>query len=134
MQPPLWLYQWLEVKTRRKIRKDAQPLRGPGRTWWNLAVWRYLYPGLWVKTFSKLLGNCRNVFVSLVCFYGSGHRVIVLVAKLRPTLCDPMDCNPPGSSVHGPSPEDLPDPGIKPTSALWADSLPLSHQGSILGS
>ena len=101
MQPPLWLYQWLEVKTRRKIRKDAQPLLGPGRTWWNLAVWRYLYPGLWVKTFSKLLGNCSNVFVSLVCFYGSGHRVIVLVAKSRPTLCDPMDCNPPGPSVHG---------------------------------
>ena len=24
-----------------------------------------------------------------------------LVAKSRPTLCGPMDCNPPGSSVHG---------------------------------
>ena len=23
------------------------------------------------------------------------------VAKLCPTLCDPMDCSPPGSSVHG---------------------------------
>ena len=46
-----------------------------------------------------------------------------------PTLCDPMDCSPPGSSVHGifpgkntgvgchfPSPEDLPEPGIEPTS------------------
>ena len=39
LQPPLWLYQWLEVKTHRKIKKDAQPLLGPGRTWWNLAVW-----------------------------------------------------------------------------------------------
>ena len=30
-----------------------------------------------------------------------------------------------------PSPGDLPDPGIKPTSpALQADSLPLSHQGN----
>ena len=59
------------------------------------------------------------------------------------TLCDPMDCSPPGSSVHGilqarilewvaiPSPGDLPNPGIKPRSpsapALQADSLPLSH-------
>ena len=47
-----------------------------------------------------------------------------------------MDCSPPGSSVHGileatilewvavPSPEDLPNPGIKPRSpALLADSL-----------
>ena len=45
-------------------------------------------------------------------------------------------CSPPGSSVHGvlqarswsglssPSPGDLPDPGIKPWSALQADSLP----------
>ena len=23
------------------------------------------------------------------------------VAQLCPTLCDPMDCSPPGSSVHG---------------------------------
>ena len=23
------------------------------------------------------------------------------IAQLRPTLCDPMDCNPPGSSAHG---------------------------------
>ena len=46
------------------------------------------------------------------------------------TLCDPKDCSPPGSSVHGilqasilywlpcPSPGDLPDPVIKPTSLL----------------
>ena len=28
-------------------------------------------------------------------------KVKVLVAQLSPTLCDPMDCSPPGSSVHG---------------------------------
>ena len=26
---------------------------------------------------------------------------VCLVAQLCPTLCDPMDCSPPGSSVHG---------------------------------
>ena len=26
---------------------------------------------------------------------------VCLVTKSCPTLCDPMDCNPPGSSVHG---------------------------------
>ena len=49
-----------------------------------------------------------------------------LVAQLRLTLCDPMDCNPPGSSVHGgspgkehwsglpwPPPGDLLNPGIE---------------------
>ena len=53
----------------------------------------------------------------------------VLSAKLLqscPTLCNPMDCSLPGSSVHGilqeeywsglpcPSPGDFPEPGIKP--------------------
>ena len=28
-------------------------------------------------------------------------KVKVLVAQSCPTLCDPMDCSPPGSSVHG---------------------------------
>ena len=55
-----------------------------------------------------------------------------------------MDCSPSGSSVHGifrqehwsglpyPSSEDFPDPGTKHTSpALQADSLCLSHQGSL---
>jgi len=27
--------------------------------------------------------------------------VKVLVAQSHPTLCDPRDCSPPGSSVHG---------------------------------
>ena len=51
------------------------------------------------------------------------------------SLCGPVDCSPPGSSVHGtlqvrtlewvpfPSPGDLPDPDIEPRSpALQADS------------
>ena len=60
-----------------------------------------------------------------------------LVSQLCPTLCDPTDCSPPGSSVHGDSgywrywsglpcspPGDLPNPGIKPrSSTLQADSL-----------
>ena len=59
------------------------------------------------------------------------------------TLCDPMDCSPPGSPVHGilqarilewlPCPPlgDLPDLGIEPAApALQADSLLLSHHGS----
>ena len=30
--------------------------------------------------------------------------MLCLVAQLYPTLCQPMDCSPPGSSVHGDSP------------------------------
>ena len=62
------------------------------------------------------------------------------VPKSCPTLCDPMDCSLPGSSVHEISQArilewvaisslgNLPDPGIEPASpTLQADSLPLSH-------
>ena len=62
--------------------------------------------------------------------------VCVLVAQSCPTLWDPTDCSPPGSSVHGiiktwilewvafSSPRGLSNPGIKPGSpALEADSL-----------
>ena len=64
-----------------------------------------------------------------------------------PTLCDPIDCSLPGSSVHEgflrqefwsglpfPSPEDLPNPGIEPGSpALQADSLLSEPRGNSLG-
>ena len=69
--------------------------------------------------------------------------VVVRLLSFIWLFCDPMDYNPPGSSIHQiprhkywsglpfPSPADLPDPGIKPMSpALQADSLPLSHLGS----
>ena len=63
-----------------------------------------------------------------------------LVAQSCPTLCNPMDCSLPGSSVHGilparisnwvPFPGDLHDPGIEPRSpALQAASLPAEILG-----
>ena len=55
------------------------------------------FPGKhkFVFSFSRLLWLFRVFYISLcVC-------VCVLVAQLCLTLCDPMDCSPPGSSVHG---------------------------------
>ena len=73
----------------------------------------------------------------------NSYSLSCLAAQLYLTLCDPMDCSPPESSVHGilqarilewvafPPPGGLPNPGIEPASpALQVDSLPLSHQGS----
>ena len=64
------------------------------------------------------------------------------VAQLCPTLCDPMDCSPPGSSVHRIlqarvlewvaflPPGDIPDPGIEPRSpALQSETLPSEPPG-----
>ena len=65
--------------------------------------------------------------------------------QLCPTLCDPMDCCLPGSSVHGilqarilewvamPPPGDFPSPGFEPASlaspVLQVDSLPTEPPG-----
>ena len=60
---------------------------------------------------------------SISCMYAK-------LLQLCPTLCNPMDYSPPGSSVHRilqarilewvamPSSEDLSNPGIEPTSLL----------------
>ena len=70
--------------------------------------------------------------------------MLCLVVQLCPTLCDPMDCSPPDSSVHWgfsrqeywsglpcPPQGDLPNPGIKPNSpALQADSVPSEPPGN----
>ena len=67
------------------------------------------------------------------------------VAQSCPTLCDPMDCSPPGSSVHGilqtgilewaaiSFSRDLSDPGIEPRSpALRVDALTSEPPGKPL--
>ena len=58
--------------------------------------------------------------------------ISVLVTQSCPTLCDPMDCSPPGSSAKEfsrqrywsglsfPSPGDLPDPGMESVSPALA--------------
>ena len=70
------------------------------------------------------------------------RKVKELVAQSCPPLCDPIDCSPLGSSVHGilqarilewvviPPLRDIPDPGIEPGSpVLQAGSLPFEPSG-----
>ena len=76
---------------------------------------------------------------------GSCCALLCLVDQSCPTLCDPMDCSPPGSSVHGDSPGKntplecchallqgiFPTQGSNPRLPLCRQILyPLSHQGS----
>ena len=69
--------------------------------------------------------------------------VYALVARSCPTLCDPLDCSLPSSSVHGIfqqeywsglpflSPENFPDPGLNLGLLYYRQILNcLSHQGS----
>ena len=64
-----------------------------------------------------------------------------LVTQSCLTLCDPVACSQPGTSVHGilqartlewvviPSSGDLPNPGIKPKSPTLQILYDLSHPG-----
>ena len=69
---------------------------------------------------------------------------VVQLLSHGPTLCNPTDCSPPGSSVHGILQSRIlewvaisvfrgsSDPGVKPRSPAWqADPLPLNHLGSL---
>ena len=69
--------------------------------------------------------------------------IVCLVAQLCPTLCDPMDCSSPGSSLHGDSPGKntgggchfllqgiFLTQGLDPCLLHWqAESLPLAPPG-----
>ena len=78
------------------------------------------------------------------------HALCAESLQSPPTLCDPVDCSPPGSSVHGifqarmlewvvtyfsrGSSPPRGEPAPPASSALQADSLLLSHRGSPLKS
>ena len=85
-----------------------------------------------ISEFSKVTGCKINIQKSLAFLHESESEV----TQSCPTLCDPMDCSLPGSSIHGifqarilewvaiSFSRDLPDPGIEPGSlALQADAL-----------
>ena len=98
-----------------------------------------------LRNLCQTQGNKDVLLGFLKKFYG----FCVLCAKslqLCLTLCGPVDCSPPGSSVHGDSPgkntgvgchallqEIFPGPGIEPGSpALQVDSLPAVLPGKPL--
>ena len=60
------------------------------------------YEDLMLDDLILLNGELYNYFIICVC---------VLVAHSCLTVCDPMDCNPPGSSVHGISQRSILDTG-----------------------
>ena len=79
------------------------------------------------------LNRGKSIKSLITCIW---EYVCVKSLQLCPTLCDPMDCSLPGSSVHGilqarilkwaaiPFSRAFPDPGIEPGSpALQTDSL-----------
>ena len=121
-------------------------------TWWLNNIWLHRVLVAAHEIFSCHLQTLSCDMRTLCCMWtlscGVGSSslccaVLCLVAKSCLTLCNTMDCSPPGFFVHGilqarilewlpfPFLEDVPDQGIKPWSlALQADSLPFELQGS----
>ena len=92
----------------------------------------HVFPAVTLITLPEMVSPLMFLILCCFCLF-----VVVLVTQLCLTLWEPMDCSPPGSSVHGTSrqeywsglpfasPDNLPDPRIEPRSpALQADSLP----------
>ena len=63
----------------------------------------YQWMDISVRSLSAVLHSCTGSGSHLPCFPGTSVCQINVfsVLQLCPTLCDPMDCSPPGSSVHG---------------------------------
>ena len=96
-------------------------------------MWDYLF--IYVFKIKRKL-KCIS-FLSVMLFSMIKNETLILsipcmCAQLYPTLCNPVDCSLPGFSVHRilqarilewllfPSPGDLPNPGLEPTSPALA--------------
>ena len=72
-----------------------------------------------MRVFNKIFRKCKNDWILWKNSDNVKHQrkeVKVSVTQLCPTLCDPMDCSPPGSSVHGDSPGKNPEWVAMPSS------------------
>ena len=106
---------------------------------WFIQIVLKLLQGIWLVWFT-----CLFLLICVcVCVCTCTHMCLATLSCS--TICDPTDCRPPDSSVHGilqqeywsglpiPSPGDLPHPGIKPGSpALQAILYCLSHYKALL--
>ena len=80
-------------ETRLRSLDQEDPLEKETATHSSIHAWKIPWteePGGVAKSRTRLSDFC----VCVLCF----------VTQSRPNLCDPMDCRPPGTSVHGDSP------------------------------
>ena len=56
---------------------------------------------LFLHSFVPLRSLIRDLFKDKHCGQDSITKCVCVCVQSRPTLCKPVDCSPPGSSVHG---------------------------------
>ena len=61
---------------------------------WKQLCWCHIW-GCWHSCRDRTSQTCLGLFTA------PWPIVMLLFTRLYPTLCDPLDCSPPGSSVHG---------------------------------
>ena len=62
----------------------------------------YVYHNFFILLYRVKLVRKRKTNITYYYMYMESKKVLkVLVSQSYPTLCDPMDYSPPGSSVHG---------------------------------
>ena len=109
--------------------------------WQIISTQNFTTPVIILSVYSVIFNFYKTL--RICCYYFSDFTEEETDAQSCPILCNPVDCNLPGSSVRGilqarilewvafPSPGDLPKPGIKPgCPTVQADSSPLTHWGS----
>ena len=115
--------------------RQAKPFWGRGQGWWG-SSWQMFRPEMAARNcFPKSSSGSHQRKWRMTMGGVPTTKPLCEVAHSFPTLCGPMDCSPPVSSVHGifqarilewlpfPSPADLTNPGINPGSpALQSDS------------
>ena len=100
----LWLYKYLLCKLWGVLESF--------KSWRDISLfhfWKFLMAGCenvdmrWKNPTKRELANLESLKISRgeVISTWKNVKLKVLVTQPRPTLCDPMDCGPPGSSVHG---------------------------------
>ena len=102
--------------------------------WQIISTQNFTTPVIILSVYSVIFNFYKTL--QICCYYFSDFTEEETDAQSCPILCNPVDCNLPGSSVRGilqarilewvafPSPGDLPKPGIKPgCPTVQADSL-----------
>ena len=128
----------------RFLGQEDSPGGGHGHSLQDFCLYNPMDRGAWQSTVHRIVKSRTWLkWLNTLVYLGSAFSSLGLVSQSCLTLCNPMDCSLPGSSVHGilqarilewvaiPCPGDLPNLGMEPgIPALQTNFHHLNHQGN----